>query len=185
MSSKTPGYSLVELLVVLSIIAIGITLSAPDLEEFFTRNRVSSQLNQLVRAIHMARQTAIFLNQVVTLCPSADGNSCSRDWAEGMLLFVDSNNDRNYSQHEALIHRFDALTDGDKLFWRAFRARPFLLMRPKGFTAYQNGTFTYCPHEGLQYARGIVLNSAGRIRLSQDSDRDGIDEGANGRPLRC
>ena len=58
-------------------------------------------------------------------------------------------------------------------------------MSPRGFTRYQNGTFTYCPKEGLNYARGIILNAQGRVRFTKDEDQDGIDEGANGRPLRC
>jgi len=58
-------------------------------------------------------------------------------------------------------------------------------MSPNGYTRYQNGTFTYCPKEGLKYARAIILNAAGRMRYSKDSDNDGINEGADGKPLRC
>ena len=133
----------------------------------------------------MARQTAIYRNRTVTLCRSDDGRHCKGQWHQGMLLFVDLNGNRRLDNNEELVHQFAPLREGDQLFWRAFRNRQYLVMSPRGFTAYQNGTFTYCPKEGLNYAKGIILNAAGRIKLTSDSDGDGIDEGANGKPLRC
>lgn len=185
MKEKQQGLTLVELIVVISVSGILLTLAAPSMTEFVTRNSVTTRINQLVHTIHMARQSAIFRNRIVTLCRSDNGTNCQGQWHEGMLLFVDSNNDRTLDEDEELIYRFPALRDGDLLFWRAFRNRQYLLMTPRGFTAYQNGTFTYCPKEGLEYAKAIIINAAGRLKLSKDKNADGIDEGANGRPLRC
>ena len=179
------AYSLIEFLIVLVIISIILTITAPDISNILLRNRISGQLNQIIRAIHMARESAIFRNQVVTLCPTNNGNYCHGDWHEGMLLFIDTNEDRHLAETEERIYHFQPLNKGDKLHWRAFRRKAYLLMHPTGVTAYQNGTFTYCPKEGIRFARGVILNAAGRIRLTQDINGDGIDEGANGKPLRC
>ncbi len=179
------GFTMAELLITLAIIAILISIATPPLEHFLIRNKVTTQLNRLVTIIHMARESAIFRNRSIILCRSRSGSACDGDWHEGMLLFADSNGDKQPSNNEEVIFRLAALDDDDRLYWRAFQNRQYIEMRPTGFTAWQNGTFTYCPVEGLQYARGIILNAAGRIRLTQDRNNDGIHEGASGRPLRC
>ena len=179
------AFSLVELLIALAIIALTLGLIAPEMQTFLTRTKVTSQVNQLVKIIHMARETAIYRNQRVIVCRSENGIECGGDWHEGILLFTDTNGDKQRHTTEEIIHAFPAFRNGDRLYWRAFRNRQYLEMSPRGFTAWQNGTFTYCPTEGLEYARGVILNAAGRIRLSTDSDNDGIHEGSSGRPLRC
>lgn len=185
MWQRNAAFTLVELLVVLVIMSTIILLSAPGISHFLERNRITTQVNQLVRVIHMAREAAIFRNRNVTLCRSDNGITCTGEWRNGMLLFVDQNEDRAFSENEELIYTFPPLPEGDQLYWRAFRNRQYLVMTPRGYTAWQNGTFTYCPGGELHYARGVILNAAGRIRITSDSDGDGIDEGANGRPLRC
>ena len=102
-----------------------------------------------------------------------------------MILFIDYNRDHILNNDDRLIMQFEKFPEGDTIFWRAFQNRQYLQMTPFGYTRFQNGTFTYCPKEGLQYARGIILNKAGSLRFTTDKDEDGVDEGANGKPLRC
>lgn len=185
-NSKTViGVTLIELVVVVAISSIILGLAAPSVSEFLIKNRVSAQLSMLGRAITMARASSIYLNQVVTLCRSQNHRQCSGQWHEGIILFADANKDRIMDDGEKLLLAIKAFPDGDRIFWRAFQNRQYLQMNPRGYTRYQNGTFTYCPKEGLKYARAIILNATGRVRYSKDSNNDGINEGADGEPLRC
>ena len=184
-TSRMMGFSIVELLITLAILGLSVTLIAPSMQSFVTRNKVSTHINQLVKIIHMARESAIYKNKTVILCRSRSGIDCDGDWHEGILLFTDANRDKRRNSNEEIIHHLPGFINDDRLYWRAFRNRQYLEMSPRGFTAWQNGTFTYCPVEGIEYARGIILNAAGRIRLTQDSNNDGIHEGTNGRALRC
>ena len=47
-----------------------------------------------------------------------------------------------------------------------------------------NGSWTLCipPY---QHPRALVLSKTGRARVTQDTDGDGLDEGANGKPIEC
>ena len=179
------GVTLVELLTVVSIVSISIALASPSLNAFVQKNRITTQLNNLARAISLARGSAVTLNKVVTLCRSTHLKQCEGDWHLGMILFVDHNQDHIVNGKDYYLTKFEKFPKGDEIFWRAFRNKQYLQMSPLGFTRFQNGTFTYCPKEGLEYARGIILNAAGRIRFTKDKDGDGIDEGASGKPLRC
>jgi len=185
MNKVSKGVTLVELIIVIAIIAVTITLTTPSMTTFVVKNRITAQVNTLALAIKMARESAIMKNKVVTLCRSNDNLQCGGKWHDGMILFVDQNKDHRFNDSDVLITVFSRFPEGDVIFWRSFQNRQYLQMSPRGTTRYQNGTFTYCPKEGLEYARGIIINAAGRVRFTKDRDADGIDEGADNRPLRC
>jgi len=179
------GVTLIELMVVLAITSIVVGLAAPSLNELLIQNRVSAQISILGRAITLARTTAIFSNTVITLCRSKNHQNCNGKWRDGIILFSDKNKDHQVTNGDEVLATVNAFPTGDKIFWRAFQNRQYLQMNPRGFTRYQNGTFTYCPKEGLRFARAIILNATGRIRYSEDKDNDGVDEGANGKAVKC
>jgi len=185
MKQSFKGFTLIELIVVLTIFAISLSIAAPSMNSFMVRNRITAQVNKLAIAIRMARESAIMKNYIVTLCRSADQTQCGGKWHEGMILFADKNRDHRFNDTDTLITAFEKFPEGDVIFWRSFRNRQYLQMSPRGTTRYQNGTFTYCPKEGLKYARGIIINAAGRVKFTKDRNSDGIDEGADNRPLRC
>lgn len=179
------GVTLIELIMVVAIFSVIMVIAAPELSSFTRKNRITTQLNTLSRAIRMTRGSAVNLNRVVTLCRSDNGQQCGGKWQDGMILFVDHNKDHIVNGKDYFLSQFEKLPEGDKLFWRSFQNRQYLQFSPQGFTRFQNGTFTYCPKEGLEYARGIILSATGRLRFTTDADGDGVDEGANGLPLRC
>ncbi len=182
---KPFGFSLVELCVALVLISVSLMLAVPELSSFYQKQQIRSELGYLIRAITTARDQAITFNQSVYICPSQNQIACGGDWHDGFISYVDLNFNSELDGEDTVLLTKGNYREGDKIFWRAFRRRNFLEFSPLGFTAFQNGTFTYCPREGLEYAEGLILNIQGRLRFTSDSDGDGIDEGANGRPLRC
>ena len=185
MKNIIKGVTLIELVIVVSIFSITIVLTAPSLKSFTIKNKLTSQVNKLAMAINLARHSAISLNKIVTLCRSENLQQCQGQWHQGMIIFVDHNKDHIVNGADYILRKFQQFPKDDIIFWRAFGNRQYLQMTPRGYTRYQNGTFTYCPKEGLEYARGIILNATARVRFTQDTNGDGIDEGANGQSLRC
>jgi len=58
-SLRQRGVTLLELMVTLAIVALLLTLAVPNLQEFIKNNRVTSQHNELVALINVARNEAI------------------------------------------------------------------------------------------------------------------------------
>jgi type IV fimbrial biogenesis protein FimT len=91
------GFSLIELMVVITIIAIGLGLALPELSGFARRNQISSGTNELLTAINLARAEAVKRGAAVTVCASATPNSAaatcsgSNQWESGYIVFVDTN----------------------------------------------------------------------------------------------
>ncbi len=55
----------------------------------------TSEVNQFVQAVYLARSEAIKRNGVVSLCPSRNGTTCtpSAQWTTGWLIFVNLDRD--------------------------------------------------------------------------------------------
>ena len=123
---------------------------------------------------------------------SARGNpsqeSCGRrnTWHNGALVFLDRNANGRFDGSDALLRRMPRLREGDRFYWRSFRNRSYLMIRPSGLTDWQNGNLLYCPESGdPRFARQIVINAQARVRHARDSDGDGIVEDAKGRAVEC
>jgi type IV fimbrial biogenesis protein FimT len=71
------GFSLVELMVVLVILAILVGIGVPSFRRMTANNRLATSANLIVTALQTARAEAIRRNQRVMLCPTTTGANCS------------------------------------------------------------------------------------------------------------
>lgn len=71
------GFSLVELMITIAVLAIIIAISAPSFTGVFNGNRLTSRANELVASLQSARSEALRLNAPVTVCRSLDGVTCA------------------------------------------------------------------------------------------------------------
>src|SRR5690348_181535 len=81
------GFSLIELLIVLSIGGILLAIAAPAYRSFVQNTRLTTQANTLVYALNLARSSAIKLDTTVEVCASTDGASCNgANWNGGWIV---------------------------------------------------------------------------------------------------
>lgn len=100
---RAGGYTLVELLVVIIIIAIVSAVSFPAFREMVNSNRLTGAANEVVASLQIARAEAIRRNARVVICPSTNGTTCNGgNWARH-ISFVDA--DRNGAADDALVLR--------------------------------------------------------------------------------
>jgi type IV fimbrial biogenesis protein FimT len=82
---RSSGFTLVELMVTVSLAAILMALAVPMLRDSIANNRLTGQTNELIAAMTLARSQAITMNQPVTFCRanSETANACAGsagDW---------------------------------------------------------------------------------------------------------
>lgn len=77
------GFTLIELMVTVAVLAIVLTVAIPSFANLVNGNRLNAQANLLLAAIEYAKTEAVKTNATVTFCHSANGSSCSAAPAAG------------------------------------------------------------------------------------------------------
>lgn len=75
--ARPGGFTLLELMITLAVVAILAALATPSFTGVINSNRLTGQANELVAGIQMARSEAVRRNRRITLCRSTDGATCA------------------------------------------------------------------------------------------------------------
>lgn len=187
------GFTLIELMLTLAILAILATMVIPALRGFAATNRMVSNTNELVTALTMARSEAVKRGAGVTVCKSANGTACSTTggWTQGWIVFVDLDSDGAVDAADTVLQVWQAVT-GDLTISADAAATNRVTFNNRGLvatllgTSNTNATYTFCDPRGVDFARAIILNVSGRVHLARDgADADKIVEDANGANVAC
>ena len=175
MLQRVRGFTLYELSMTLVLIGVLAGLSVPSFSKIVARNRMSTEINALFHAIHVARKESIMRRQVVSICPSLDGVSCNpgRDWSAGWIMF--NNRDKDEPP------RIDA---GEPLLQVHRTAENVkITANRRGFTLRStekratNGTIVVCDVASRVPPKALVISYTGRPRVTEKTTR--------GEPYEC
>lgn len=92
--SLSRGFTLVELAITVTVLAVLLGLTAPLFTAMINGGRLTGNANELVAAVLIARSEAIRANVRTSVCQSTDGASCSNasPW-RGWIVFADADGD--------------------------------------------------------------------------------------------
>jgi len=102
------GFTLIELMIVLVILAVILGVVLPGFTDLRLTNRLKTYANEIVASVYLARSEAIKRNVAINLCASTDGSSCagSGGWEQGWIVLAPDG---------TVIQRMPALTAGFKV----------------------------------------------------------------------
>lgn len=80
MADAQRGFSLIELMVGLIVLAILMAIAVPSYQSLIAEQRARATVSDLHSALALARSEAIKLNRQITLAPASDG------WSAGWLI---------------------------------------------------------------------------------------------------
>lgn len=162
---RPTGFTLADLVIAVGLVAILSTTAVPTFRQVLLDARMTAQVNGLVHAVHLAKQTAHVRLAEVVLCPSPDGRQCVDDgqWQNGWLLFVNENRD-----DPPQVTAGEATLAAGGVFDRGHvRANRHYFYFRAATTRSTNGTFTFCDDRGADHARALIVSYTGRPRTSR------------------
>jgi type IV fimbrial biogenesis protein FimT len=167
------GFTVLELLVTLTIAAVLLITGLPSLQAFSDRQRMKAAVGTLHNDLLLARSEAVFRGMEVIACPGGRAEGCadSSDWSGGWIVFGDANGDRERQSGEAVLRHGQWF---QRLRITGSAGRTQIRFFPDGSAPGSNGSIWFCGMDGPAQARRLVISNAGRIRRDLGPDIDPV-----------
>ena len=174
LNRQPKGFTLLEALVVLVLLATLMALAAPSFLGLRQKHQLQSQAEQLQGSLMLARSEALRRQQRVTLCVRDEGANAecavSGHWTQGWVMFVDDNNNAQRERDETVLQLHAALPHFLTLQGNN-PVKRYVSYGAEGRSqsksgAFQAGTLTLCGLDQPSVWR-IVINPVGKPRLEK------------------
>jgi type IV fimbrial biogenesis protein FimT len=180
--SLSRGFTLIELMVTITIGAILLGLGVPMMRNIVERNAVSGQVNGFVGAVNLARSEAIKRGIPVVMCRSTNAEisatpTCVASgvgWESGWIVFADRSGSTTTRQmnwgssdSDVLLRVQGAITDTGGIEQNSFDK---LIFRPTGLMSSGASQFTFNSRSlTSDQQRRVCILMSGRTRLINNS----------------
>ena len=174
------GFTLIEMLVAVTIVSILLLLGVPAIANLVRDSRLLSESYAFRAALNEARSAALSRREFVSFCSSADGVGCGGGWRDGFIAFEDSNGNLSREAVDEALILSRALDVGDDMTIRFDGAMGGVRFDSSGYALSHEGSFVFCDSRGAAHARALTVAGSGMVAAAVDSDGDGVVNLAGG-----
>lgn len=202
MKKHYTGFTLIELMITVAILAIVLSIGAPSFGEIVKNGRLSAAASCFNGALHAARSEAVKRSTNVTVCPFGDDNTCGTDWSTGALVFTEGRTAPSTPDLDAAALDTDsqvirvcelsnseltvsALGSSDRTVASA-AARSFIRYSRKGRANWTLGYFSICDDRSSEHWSASNISLSGDIRTARlSSDGHAVVDAYNRKIESC
>lgn len=173
-STRTGGFTLIELMVTIAIAAVLLMIGVPSFVAFQRNSELTSAANSFVAALGAARGEAMKRGLQAVIAPRANN-----DWATGWIVFVDADYDQQFNGSDILIQQQAALPSYFSATGQgtAQGSPAYIMFNASGYTqtsgsVFQSATLKIERNDisgtaKTQQTRIVVIAKTGRARACQ------------------
>ncbi len=178
------GFTLLELMITLTIAAILASMAMPSFTQTIRSNRLTTTNNMLLASLNLARSEAIKRVMPVTV-RKIDNNSFTNqgagaNWEDGWDIFTDNDNDGIYdaADGDTLINTYQSIPENFTIRGTAPGFTNRITYQATGLSG--NGSFVICDNfDGDNIpqpntSRMIIVSLTGRAMTAGDNDNNGV-----------
>ena len=166
---KAKGFTLLELMITLAIVAILLVVAVPSFQTFIESNRLTASSNLFLTMLSYARSEAVRRGGTVSICAGSNnacvcnaGDGCDNNWKNGYLIFFDANGNCTIDAQDQVLRVGDRITGDSKVTG----AGCFTFTAAGGITANNNQTVSICTTTlTTNNIRNIQISPAGQTRV--------------------
>jgi type IV fimbrial biogenesis protein FimT len=180
--TDSKGFTLLELIIVIGILAITMAIAAPGLSTMISNNRISGNASDFAAALQLAKAEAVARVNPVIVCKKNTGSTgcvAGGDWSQGWIVFSDDNGNGGVDggANEAILLVQDALDSRITFGGSTSEVDTAIVFRPSGTSnVTTTGTLIICSDGQFDYsARGILITITGRGSVMKASDTNETD----------
>jgi type IV fimbrial biogenesis protein FimT len=166
-AQKNFGFTLIELLIVICIISILAIFVIPLGRHLLQQQKIQRTKQIFLTMLQFAQQAAVNENNVVSICPTRDHLTCTKDWHQEKIVFLGIYDQAHPELPKKILRVFPPTMTGEFIIQARGASQTPTSWRfaAPDFNQNQNGSFSYCLAEkGWK----IVINRLGRIRTEDD-----------------
>jgi type IV fimbrial biogenesis protein FimT len=185
MNRRSRGFTVMELLVTLTVAAVLLGLGVPAFRDFMRNNRLTGAANELLITVVAARNEAVRRQTVVSVCPSTTPDqtnaTCTGSATQGYIAFIDTNSncvrdggeitDPDNLVANMVIHSLvTSRKNGTCISFAANGFRRLVIGQPNTVHAMfcdTRGNTKIYPTSSISYARGLEVLPTGRGAVSR------------------
>ncbi len=185
MKAKQSGFTLIELMFTIVVLAVLLGIGVPNFRDFIRNSRLSTAANDLLADLNLARSESVKRRVVVTLCKTTNGTSCDTSTTSPLrrwMVFVDDDDAALGKSTDG-----DGIVDAGEVVLKDRSVATTIsapangrrvVFQPSGFPAVVANNLTsvvFCDARGtaisvggMSAARGLTVGATGRAAVTRD-----------------
>ena len=170
-SIRLGGFTLVEIMVTIAVIGITLAFSGPSIVSFIQNYRITTQTNNLLADLQLARNNAVSQGMRTGVCASNTGTGCSgTDWGAGRIVFIDVNGNGTVDvATDTIVRVTEAIFSGGTIVASNLATAGLIQFRPTGLASGVTGggaSFKVCDERTGAFGRTVSVTPTGRASFA-------------------